>query len=231
MISDDYKKLPEPIERSVRERGVSPDSVWLDRERGTEKMLARADATTRMIDDATAAFSLLDVGCGPGLSLAWLSQRFEARMARYCGVDLSTSLVEEARKRWPGHEFVRRDIIADPYPPEAFDFTIINGVLTAKFSLSHEAMEEFAMALLSSAWRSTKFALSFNVMSPHVDWTREDLFHWPMDRAAAFCTARLSRHLNILADYGLYEYTVQIFRQPRSFDRPVPPAWCTDEQG
>jgi hypothetical protein len=45
-----------------------------------------------------------------------------------------------------------------------------------------------------------------------------------MDRAAAFCIQELSRHVNIIADYGLYEYTVQVFREPYPMT-DTPDAW------
>jgi hypothetical protein len=85
-------------------------------------------------------------------------------------------------------------------------------------------MENFAQRLLQCSWQSTSDAISFNVMSPHVDWTRDDLFHWPLDRAVAFCVAKLSRHVNVISDYGLYEYTVQVFRSSRTAGQ-IPEGW------
>jgi len=225
MTSADYKKLPRAIEENVAKTGLSPQSVWLDREDVLSRGVRRCDAMLRMVGAEVTSFSLLDVGCGAGFGIAYLEQHFASRMKRYCGVDVSSLLLDAARRSYPGHEFVVRDIIEAPLPERAFDFTVINGVLGPKFSLTHEAMEAFAMALLKSAWRSTGIAMSFNVMSAHVDWTREDLFHWPLDRMAGFCTKELSRHFNVFADYGLYEYTVQVFREPRPPSGPPPAAW------
>ena len=55
--------------------------------------------------------------------------------------------------------------------------------------------------------------VAFNVMSKLVDWERDDLFHWGFDEMAAAVGGRLSRHIRIRADYGLYEYTVYVYRQ------------------
>ncbi len=215
--------LAEPIETSVATSGVSPASVWLDQKDAVAKGVRRCDALLRMAGDRQD-FSLLDVGCGPGLGIAYLEDRYGSMRERYLGVDISAPLVEAAREAWPEHRFEMRDIIASPLPELSHDFTLINGVLTARYAMTNEEMESFAMELLRAAWGATKTALSFNVMSPHVDWTREDLFHWQMDRAAAFCIGQLSRHVNILADYGLYEYTVQVFREPHP-QGPIPSAW------
>jgi SAM-dependent methyltransferase len=216
--------LSAPIEKSITERGVTPQAVWLDKEAALEKGVRRSDAIFRMIG-ARQHFTILDLGCGPGFALAYLEERYGSLSERYCGIDVSEMLIEQARKMWPRHKFVVRSIVAEPLPERAYEFTAINGVLTAKHTLTHDQMEGFAVNLLQAAWRSTEIAMSFNVMSPYVDWTRDDLFHWPIQRAAAFCISKLSRHINIIADYGLYEYTVQVFRQP-PVPSQIPKAWA-----
>ena len=49
-------------------------------------------------------------------------------------------------------------------------------------------------------------------MSSHVDWTRDDLFHWPLDDLMSFLVKDVSRHVVIRSDYGLYEYSVYIYK-------------------
>lgn len=219
----DIKSLARPIEESVATRGLSPAAVWMDKEDALAKGATRCQAMFRAIPPGIP-FSLLDIGCGPGFAIPYLEEKFGGDFAGYLGVDISKSLLEAARAAWPAYQFVERDILSDPLPALTHDHVIINGVVTAKFHIPHEEMERFAERLLAAAWRAARISLSFNVMSTHVDWTRDDLFHWPMDKAATFCVKHLSRHINILADYGLYEYTVQVFRQPRHEDL-IPKAW------
>jgi SAM-dependent methyltransferase len=176
-----------------------------------------------MLDDR-AGSTILDLGCGPGLSLGYLEERHGPMASRYLGIDISESLIDMARISWPNHNFEVRNIITDPLLNTRHDFTAINGVLTAKYELPYDAMERFVIEFLTAAWKLTSVALSFNVMSTHVDWMRDDLFHWPMDHAASFCISQLSRHTNIIADYDLYEYTVQVFRSPHPQGQ-VPGAW------
>jgi len=54
--------------------------------------------------------------------------------------------------------------------------------------------------------------VAFNVMSKHVDWERDDLFHLPFDTLARYLIASLTRNFVIRSDYGLYEYTTYIYR-------------------
>ena len=143
----------------------------------------------------------------------------------YHDMDISPIMIDLARHEWPEHRFELRDIMVDQLPDLAYDYTIIRGAFTSKATLSYEEMELFVKALLSAAWPATRQALAFNVLSIHVDWQRSDLFHWPVDAALAFCKSALSRHVVVRADYGMYEYTVQVYRTPRPLSGPIPPRW------
>ncbi len=55
--------------------------------------------------------------------------------------------------------------------------------------------------------------MAFNVMSKHVDWEREDLFHLPFDTLAEFLKKELTRNFVFRNDYGLYEYTTYVYRE------------------
>jgi hypothetical protein len=56
--------------------------------------------------------------------------------------------------------------------------------------------------------------MALNLMSKHVDWERDDLFHLPIDELLQFSRRELSRHVVIRHDYGLYEYTAYVYREP-----------------
>jgi SAM-dependent methyltransferase len=156
--------------------------------------------------------SLLDLGCGPALLLDFLRDTNRLEQFNYQGIDLSPAMITAANTRWPGHHFECRDILSDPMPTEAFDYVIMNGVLTEKVGLTQEVMSQYAQRIIASAYDMARVGIAFNVMSAHVDWQRDDLFHWPFDEMAAFLKKRCSRHFMIRADYGLYEYTVYVYR-------------------
>jgi hypothetical protein len=90
---------------------------------------------------------------------------------------------------------------------------IANGVFTEKRSLPWDDMWDYTREMITALYGLARVGLAFNVMSHHVDWEREDLFHLPYDTLAAFLKARISRHFVFRADYGLYEYTTYVFRE------------------
>jgi SAM-dependent methyltransferase len=219
-----YQALIKPIEEGVRRHGPTPKGVWLDKRNSEENGVRRFDAMFDMMSGAQD-FDLLDLGCGPGLALGYIESRGWKSRLRYHGIDVSGLMIKLAEQEWPSVRFEQRDIITDPLPDAAYDYTIVNGVCTARFAKSHHEMEQFVRTLLAAAWRSTRRGLAFNVMSIHVDWQRDDLFHWPIDTAVDFCKNHLSRHVVVRADYGLYEYTTQVYRAPRPLSGPTPARW------
>jgi ubiquinone/menaquinone biosynthesis C-methylase UbiE len=88
---------------------------------------------------------VLDLGCGSGaLATRRLSERFQIT-----GVELSSRMVELARRNVPSATFVRADMASVEFPPELFD-----GVC-AFYSLTHLPQEEL-LALLRRVARWLK---------------------------------------------------------------------------
>jgi len=83
-----------------------------------------------------AGSRLLDVACGPGL----VSEAAAARGARPIGVDVAAAMVERARLRCPGLEFVEGDAQRLPFPDAAFD------AVTMNFGILHLSRPETALA-------------------------------------------------------------------------------------
>ena len=155
---------------------------------------------------------LLDLGCGSGLLVDHLKKTNQLYKYNYHGVDISNEMIKVAKERLPSHKFEVRDILKQPLESQSYDFVIMNGVMTEKVSLGYDDMVRFATSMISAAFSSCSKGIAFNVMSTHVDWKRDDLFHWPHDEAAAFLRNNCSRHFVFRNDYGLYEYTTYVLR-------------------
>jgi SAM-dependent methyltransferase len=156
--------------------------------------------------------SVLDLGCGVGLLVDHIEANGCADRYDYKGIDVSDRLVSVARNRHPAEDFEVRDVLCRPLVSQSVDYVLMNGVLTEKVDMEQAAMESYACRLIKSAFDACRVGVAFNVMSTHVDWTRDDLFHWPLDVAANFVVKECSRHMVLRMDYGLYEYTVYVYR-------------------
>ena len=96
-----------------------------------------------------------------------------------------------------------------------FDYIIMNGVFTEKMTLTFQYMLEYFKNMIKKVFNKANIGIAFNTMSIHVDWEREDLFHLPFDLLADFLKKEISRHFIIRNDYGLYEYTVYVYKEPQ----------------
>ena len=209
-MTQDYKVIQGHYEATLSRHGLTTKGLdWPN----TEDLETRYRVMLSGLPRVDGTLSLLDVGCGLAFLADHLDSRPDLPPIAYRGIDLSPAMTEAAHQRRPDLDLETRDLIAAPLSAGACDFAILNGVFTVKASLDHAAMKGFALALLKAVWPSCRKGLAFNVMSIHVDWMRDDLFHWPMDDAVASLRTELSRHIRIRADYGLYEYTLFIYRE------------------
>jgi len=159
--------------------------------------------------------SLLDFGCGTSLMYAFLcrNQPKYGHVA-YSGLDISAKFVEVCRAKYPDVDFWQVDILKEQDSLPVFDYIVLNGVFTEKVSLGFEEMESYFQNMLSRVFDKARRGIAFNVMSKAVDWERGDLFHLSADRLIGFLTKNISRHFVIRNDYGLYEYTTYVYKQP-----------------
>ena len=165
-----------------------------------------------VIQDHNSQVSLLDFGCGASHLYEYI-QRKQLGNISYSGLDISPAFISLCREKYPSVSYYCEDILDDSVSLPDFDYIVLNGVFTEKCSLSHFEMLEYFFQMLRSIYAKTRIGLAFNVMSSHVDWERDDLFHLPLDTMAAFVTRELSRNFVVRNDYGLYEYTTYVYRR------------------
>jgi SAM-dependent methyltransferase len=168
---------------------------------------------------AAARPRLLDFGCGASHLYDYMLAEGRGDID-YVGLDLSQQFVDLSRSKFPGNDYVCGDVLADDSLLPDYDYAVMNGVFTEKRDMSFEDMFAYFEPLTTLVFERAGAGIAFNLMSKHVEWERPDLFHVPYDRLAAFLTGKLTRNYVIRNDYGLYEYTVYVFKEgvrwPRS---------------
>jgi hypothetical protein len=154
---------------------------------------------------------LLDFGCGASHLFEYIRERGIADI-EYSGLDLSERFVELSRRKFPSNTYYCADVLDDDVSLPRFDYATMSGVFTEKVDLSYEEMLAFFKRLVKRVFALVDGGLAFNVMSKHVDWERDDLFHLPLDVLGEFLTREVSRDFVVRNDYGLYEYTAYVYR-------------------
>jgi SAM-dependent methyltransferase len=215
---------------ALSKHGVTPKGVlWPD----PDDLAMRFEVLMSLLQlqdyNAEKPMRLLDLGCGPGFLLDYLASNGRLNAVSYTGVDVLESTIGPARIRWPGYQFEIRDVRDHPFEPDQFDCCIICGVFTGRFENSYEQTVAMAQDTLRALWSSVKSAIAFNVMSKHVDWEREDLFHWPLDALVGFCKQDLSRHVALRLDYGLWETSAVVRKAPAVPESLTPDTWLPEQ--
>jgi len=155
--------------------------------------------------------SLLDFGCGAAhLNEYILRQRLHN--IEYAGLDLSEKFVRLSQSKFAANRFFCLDLLDEQASLPNFDYIVLNGVFTEKRQLSFDEMFAYFKQLVIRVFEHAAIGIAFNVMSKHVDWEGENLFHLPFDTLAEFIKKELTPNFVFRNDYGLYEYTTYAYR-------------------
>lgn len=150
--------------------------------------------------------TILDIGCGLGDLVPWLDQRTNGDF-RYVGVDIAEKLIHDARARHDkaNTSFIVGDILSPGLP--AADISVLSGALSYKV----DGLEYYARSTLRKMYELSREAVSVNFLTTYVDYELEKNQHYQPEIVFAWAK-ELSRQVNLLHDYPLYEFTVQIIR-------------------
>ncbi len=208
-MKEDYDSIVSHYERCFEMHGDSPRGLdWSN----LEDMRTRYRVMVELIDKRDAGASLLDFGCGAAGLLDYINENHRRLDLRYSGLDMGESFIEYCRKKHPGALFYHVDVLKKPGNAPRFDYIVMNGVFTEKVHMAFDDMLRYFKRLVSAVFKRTDKGMAFNVMSKHVDWERDDLFHLPFDLLADYLVTSVSRNFVIRNDYGLYEYTTYIYK-------------------
>ncbi|MDQ7062051.1 MAG: class I SAM-dependent methyltransferase [Sulfurimonas sp.] len=211
----EYKKIIEHYEECFEKFGDTPQGVDWTKE---EQVESRYNTMLELINFREKSFqiteniSLLDYGCGLSHLYEYIVKN-NIDYVEYTGLEISNKFFEVSKKKFPDNTYIKGDILKDNnLLKNKYDYIIINGVFTEKRDLSYQDMFSYFEKMIEKIYEYCDKGIAFNVMSKQVDWEIDTLFHVPMDDMANFLTKKISRNFIIRNDYGLYEYTVYLYK-------------------
>lgn len=156
-------------------------------------------------------YSVLDFGAGCGGLYNYIKSK--NYNLDYTALDISSNFCHILTKKFPNIKVINCDILKKDLQ-DNYDVVIMNGVFTEKRDLTDEEMWTFFTQMLKKIWCNTNFGLSFNVMTPIVDYKNDTLFYLSFDKLGIFLRENLSKNYIINHSYGLWDYTVYVFKVP-----------------
>ncbi len=108
----------------------SPGVVeWLDGDWPALPVEPALSALVDLVEIHHGAGPILEVGCGTGRTHEALMRRLVLRPHGYVGIDVTPSMLERARARYPRADFRAGDVFELPFPDRSFGAVICTDVL------------------------------------------------------------------------------------------------------
>jgi SAM-dependent methyltransferase len=182
---------------------------------GEESQTVRFAQLCRIIDPATAPsdrFSLNDIGCGYGALYDFLLRQYRASF--YAGVDVSAGMIEAARRRHMMHPRASFEIGSIPAQPS--DYGVASGIFNVRLGLSDAEWFAHLSGTLDVMNETSLRGFAFNCLTIYSDAAkmRDHLYYADPGVLFDLCKRRYSRHIALLHDYGLYEFTILVRKLP-----------------
>ena len=192
----------------LAEHGESPRGVdW----NGKESQELRFDQLTQVISQP-AGFSVNDLGCGYGALFDYLNSR--RRNFAYHGSDISADMIRAAQDRHAHNPNAHISVAAEP--PEMAEYGIASGIFNVRLGHSDAEWDNYLEAALDVLDRTSRLGFAFNCLTSYSDADKMQKYLYYADPCALFdlCKRNYSRHVALLHDYGLYEFTILVKKQP-----------------
>jgi len=152
--------------------------------------------------------SVLDLGCGYGDFLTFL--RTIGHRGPYIGCDIAPAMISAARALHG--EGPDRVFHLGATPPVPADYAVGGGILNVIRGADTGAWAAHVDTVITTLARSARRGFGFNMLSLNSDPERRrpDLFYADPVAVLGCMIQRYGRHVALLQDYGLWEFTVLV---------------------
>jgi SAM-dependent methyltransferase len=190
------------------EHGARPEGVdW----NSAESQELRFEQLAQLFRGRTDEFSVNDLGCGYGAFASFL--RRESYDARYVGYELSPAMLDAARGDFAPDGKVRFVQGSDLEPA---DYSVASGIFNVRLGFDDEEWRAYVEATIEGLARASAAGFAFNMLTSYSDPERRrpDLYYADPREFFDLCKTRYSRHVALLHDYGLWEFTMLVRTEP-----------------
>lgn len=174
---------------------------------GEESQTLRFEQLSRIIATPDE-FSLNDLGCGYGALFDYLKDRYQP--FSYRGFDISEDMVRAAQERYLGDQNVQVRVGAEP--SEIADYGVASGIFNVRLGRSDAEWQDYLAHTLDVLDRTSRLGFAFNCLTSYSDKNKMRDYLFYADPCVLFdlCKRRYSKHVALLHDYGLYEFTILV---------------------
>jgi SAM-dependent methyltransferase len=178
---------------------------------GEESQVLRFEQLTKIIQQ-NEGYSLNDLGCGYGALLDYLNSHY--KKFNYNGFDVSGDMISAAQARYKN--ITNSHFLVASEPPVMADYGVASGVFNVRLGCSGAEWKTYLETTLDILDRTSRLGFAFNCLTSYSDADKMRDYLYYADPLALFdyCKRRYSRHVALLHDYGLYEFTILVRKMP-----------------
>ena len=152
--------------------------------------------------------SLIDYGCGYG---ALLSHMIAAGMScNYAGYDVAEEMIAEATRTHGVSE--ARKWTTDIEAVKPADYCVASGIFNVKLEAERADWTEYVTGVLDRMYALSARGFAYNMLTTYSDTDKMRPYLYYGDPCFFFdyCKRQYSRHVALLHDYGLWEFTILV---------------------
>lgn len=206
--SDLLIEVAEYYSSKLSEHGETPQGVdW----NGEESQQLRFEQLCKVVNKSKP-FSINDLGCGYGAFYDFLAHQHES--FSYSGIDVSEEMIRAAERRHKESPQVR--FVVSGKPDQVVDYGVASGIFNVRLGRSDDEWRSYLEATLDVLDQTSRIGFSFNCLTSYSDADKMRDYLYYADPCVLFdlCKRRYSRNVALLHDYGLYEFTILVRKQP-----------------
>jgi SAM-dependent methyltransferase len=161
------------------------------------------------ICDFSAPFALNDVGCGYGALFSYLNRYHSETDIDYLGFDISPAMISQA-------DSLQRDLSRAGFrvanvSPRLADYSVASGIFNVKLDHPLDKWQRYIGKTLVDMCASSRLGFAVNFMTPDaVNENPEGLYCTTPDPWIRFCKDQLRSSAQVIAGYGLREFTLLV---------------------
>lgn len=180
---------------------------------GEEAQQIRFAELIRIIRSKTP-FTIIDYGCGYGAMFEFLHKAgfdFE-----YFGIDLIAEMVAAGKETHKG--YANAHFTNDEKQVPLADYLVAAGIFNIKLDAEALDWKKFVCSTLNQMNALCSKGFSFNMLTQYSDpermKERPDLYYGDPLFFFDYCKINFSRNVALLHDYGLYDFTILVRKDP-----------------
>jgi len=187
----------------LEQHGATPAGVDWSSE---ESQRLRFAELLKLIDWGGAP-SLIDYGCGYGALAQQLVR--DASSFSYTGFDLAEPMIDAARSLV---DDPRCRFTANQRELPRVDYALSSGIFNVRLETDETRWHDYIVEVLDAFAALSERGFAFNMLTRYADapLMRGDLYYADPGIYFRLCKERYSRHVSLLHDYELYEFTIHV---------------------